>query len=205
MADLDLRFDELTEKYSSKPLAELRAFARERALPERLSMEIGSNKGQFLRRLAAAHPERFYLGVELRPKWAEQANASFERLGLENAHVLSADALLALPVLVDDGQLEELFVLYPDPWWKARHRRRRVIRAEHLDLLALKMRAGARLYVRTDVGPLANDMRADLNAHPAFEPLKLKAYPLQRLPYSERDSLTIANALPVQLLYYVRR
>ncbi len=121
MADLDLRFDDITEQYSSKPLAELRAYAQEHTLPERLSMEIGSNKGKFLRGLAKRHPNKFYLGVELRKKWAQQANHSFEKEGITNAHILSADAFLALPILVDDGQLEELFVLYPDPWWKERH------------------------------------------------------------------------------------
>lgn len=205
MADLDLRFDDITEQYSSKPLAELRDYARTTTLPARLSMEIGSNKGQFLRGLARKNPEKFYLGVELRRKWANQANHSFEKEGIDNAHILSADAFLALPILVDAGQLEELFVLYPDPWWKVRHRRRRVIQTDNLDLLSEKMCSGANLWVRTDVGPLANDMRADPNAHPDFEPLPLEAYPLDPFPYSERDTLTIKKSLPVQLLYYRKR
>lgn len=205
MADLNIRFDDIIEKYSSKPLAELRAYAREKTLPDRLSMEIGSNKGRFLRGLASRHPDKFYLGVELRTKWAQQANTSFEREGIKNAHILSADAFIALPILVDDGQLEELFVLYPDPWWKERHKRRRVIRTEHLDLLSQKMCQGGNLWIRTDVGPLANDMRADLNAHPDFEPLPLAEHPLEPFPWSERDTLTISKEMPVQVLYYRKK
>ncbi len=204
MADLNYRFDDITEQYASRPLAEVREYAKNNTLSDQLSMEIGSNKGQFLRGLAVENPDTFYLGIEIRPKWASQANESFEKEGISNAHILSADAFHALPILVDDGQLKELFVLYPDPWWKARHRKRRVIQTSNLDMLAKKMSPGAKLWIRTDVGPLANDMRADLNAHPEFEPIPLKDYPLDPFPYSERDTLTIKKSLPVQLLYYQR-
>lgn len=205
MADLDLRFDDITEQYFDRQLAEIREFARSHPLPDAVSMEIGSNKGKFIRGLARANPDRYYLGIEIRRKWARMANKSYEREGLSNAHVMHADANLAVPVLLDDGQLHELFVLYPDPWWKARHRKRRVIRTESLDLLARKMAPGGKLWIRTDVGSLANDMRADLNAHPEFEPTQLSEYPLTPFPYSERDDVTITNELPVQLLYYTRK
>ena len=124
MANLDFTFDEITEKYYDRQLDEIRAYAREVTLPPRVSLEIGSNKGAFLRGMAERHPEKFYLGIEIRKKYADLANRTFEEKGHQNVHVLAVDALLAAPILLDDGQLQELFVFYPDPWWKKKHRKR---------------------------------------------------------------------------------
>jgi tRNA (guanine-N7-)-methyltransferase len=205
MANLDFTFDEITEKYYDRQLDEIRAYAREVTLPPRVSLEIGSNKGAFLRGMAERHPEKFYLGIEIRKKYADLANRTFEEQGHQNVHVLAVDALLAAPILLDDGQLQELFVFYPDPWWKKKHRKRRVIRTENLDVLSPKFASGGILWCRTDVGPLARDMRAALNAHPDFEPLPMEDYPMQAWPQSERDRLTISKKMPVQLLYYRRK
>lgn len=205
MPNLDLRFDELTEKYYDRMLAHIREFAAQTTLPEALTVEIGSNRGKFIEGLAQRHPDRFFLGIELRAKFVRQANRRYERLGLKNAMVLRADANLAIPILFDDGQLEELFALYPDPWWKKRHRKRRIIRPDSLDLLSKKMCPGGRLMLRTDVGPLANDMRGTLNEHADFELLPFDDYPLDPFPYSERDTRSIGMGMPVQLLYYRRK
>ena len=205
MADLDLRFDPITEEFYDQQLAAIRQWARAHPLQGPVSLEIGSNRGRFLRGLATARPDHLLLGIELRKSWAEQANRSFERHGIQNATVLRADAAMAIPILIDPGQLAEVFVFYPDPWWKTRHQKRRIVRPDMLDLLAQKMRPHAPLWIRTDVGPLANAMRAVLNAHDAFEPLPLAEFPAPPLPHSERDVVTIRNKLPVQLLYYRRK
>ncbi len=207
MADLELRFDDIIETHYDRQLADIRAWAtaHEADMPARICVEVGSHRGQFLRRLAARHPDRFYLGVEIRKKWTEQANQRFSRDGLDNAHVLRADAAHLLPIAVDDGQLGECFILYPDPWWKTRHRKRRIVREEILDILAAKFAPGGHLWIRTDVGPLAHDMRDVLHDHPAFEPLPLSEYPRTPFPRSERDALTIQNGLPVHTLYFQRR
>ena len=116
MADLDLRFDEYTEKYSSKMLGEIREFAQNIELPEAVSVEVGSNRGRFLRSLAQINPNRHHLGFEIKRKLARAAQRRVDRAELSNAHSLCADANLALPILIDDGQLSDFFLLYPDPW-----------------------------------------------------------------------------------------
>ncbi|MEM9798975.1 MAG: hypothetical protein AAGA20_01530 [Planctomycetota bacterium] len=204
MADLDHRFDAITEEFYDLQLAHLRQRA-ERGIPDGVSVEIGANRGAFIRGMAELHPERHFIGIELRKKWAEYAQDSLERAGLDaRAEVLRADATFALPILFDDAQIKELFILYPDPWWKTRHRKRRVVRDDLLDVIATKMAPGAPLWIRSDVGPLANDMRAVLNAHPKFRLLPLERYPKQPFPRSERDRLSIKKGMPVHILYYER-
>jgi tRNA (guanine-N7-)-methyltransferase len=204
MPDLDLRFDPYTEQYSSTSLANVRSFAKSWTPRPPVTIEIGSNRGLFLRKLAQENPERDFLGIELRPKFAQLSEASFAREGITNARVLACDAALAFPILFAPGDIGELFVLYPDPWWKTRHRRRRIIRPDFLDLVAEKMIQGGKIWCRTDVGSLANDMRAVLNAHPAFRAMHIDDYPTTPFLRSERELRTISLGMPINILYYER-
>ena len=204
MPDLDFRFDEITEEYSRRQLDEVRNFVHAHELPPDLMLEIGTNRGRFLRQLAEQNPDAGVLGVELRHKYVKLARRDLKKAGLDNAHVVCADANLLLPIAIDDGQLTDVFVLYPDPWWKKRHRKRRIIQPEFLDLLARKMRAGGTLWIRTDVGPLADDMRDTLVDHPAFTPLDPADYPTEPFLRSTRERTSIKQDLPVNILYFRR-
>ncbi len=203
MPNPDYRFDKYTEEYQAAELERVRAYARQAHLPAQVSMEIGSNRGRFSSELAGRHPERYYLGVEW-SSLAKNARSRLKRDGVDNADVLAADANHVLPLVIDDGQLAELFLLFPDPWWKKRHRKRRVIQPAFLDLLAQKMACGGKLWIRTDVGPFADDMRETLAAHPAFEPVDVFDYPIEPFPRSTRERHVISNGIPVHTLYYER-
>ncbi|MFW5968528.1 MAG: tRNA (guanosine(46)-N7)-methyltransferase TrmB [Persicimonas sp.] len=205
MPDLDYRFDKYTEEYQSEELERIRLFARESPPSGPVSLEIGTNRGRFLKAIARRHPDRYFLGVEWTPSLAETAKKRLERASVDNADVLAADAKHVLPVVIDDGQLRELFLLYPDPWWKTRHRKRRVIQPEFLDLLAEKMCSRAPLWIRTDVGPFADDMRQLLDEHRAFEPMDIFEIPIEPLPRSTRERHVVESGIPVHLVYYVRR
>lgn len=205
MPDLDLRFDDITEQYSRRELEEARRFARDEPLPDAVMLEIGSNRGRFLLQLARANPDAFAVGIEIRHKYARLARRDLEKAGITNARVIAADAALALPIVMDDGQITDVFVLYPDPWWKKKHRKRRVIREDLLDLLARKMRPGGHLWIRTDVGPLADDMRETLLLHDAFEPLPPEEFPVTKFPRSTRERKWIADQNPINLVYFRRR
>lgn len=205
MPDLDLRFDDYTEQYSSKMLEEVRTFARTQPLPDDLLLEIGTNRGRFLKKLAEARPDAGALGVELRRKYARLARRDLEKAGLTNAHVIAADANLLLPIVIDDGQLTDVFILYPDPWWKKRHHKRRIIQPEFLDLLGRKMRSGGTIWCRTDVGPLADYMLEVLTDHPEFAPLDPDDFPLEPFLRSTREAKSIKQGLPVNILYFRRR
>lgn len=205
MADLAFRFDDITEQHYAFYLDKLRKLAATTPLPPRVSIEIGSNRGKFITELAARHPERFYVGIEYRLKYAEFARETQAAAGIENVLMLQADANLALPILFDDGQIEELFLLCPDPWWKQRHRKRRIIQPEFLDLMARKMPSGGMLWVRTDVGTLADDMREVLDAHEAFELLPFDEHPVEPFPRTTREVKIMRAQIPMNLLYYRRR
>lgn len=205
MADLTHRFDPVIEENYAFYLQGIRDFARENPLPQELAVEIGSNRGLFLSRLARAWPERFHLGIEWRMKYVRWGNELLEEEGIENALLLQADANLALPILCDDGQIADLFVLFPDPWWKKKHRKRRIIQPEFLDLLAKKIRPQGTLWIRTDVGSLADDMMEIVDAHPEFEHIPWDQMPREPFPRTTREEKILRKRLPVHTLYYRRR
>lgn len=93
-----------------------------------LEIEVGSGKGLFLASAGAAQPEANFLGMELAKKYAEHAAERVLKRGLsENVRVLSGDALRVFRELLPDNSLAAVHVYFPDPWWKARHRKRRVM------------------------------------------------------------------------------
>ncbi len=92
-----------------------------------LEVEIGSGKGLFLRSAAAARPETDFLGIEVAQKYAQFAAAGLVKAGLRNALVVHGDALRVFSELFPDASLAAVHVYFPDPWWKKRHRRRRVM------------------------------------------------------------------------------
>lgn len=135
-------FDQLPRPWSAEAL-----FGR--AAP--LEIEVGSGKGLFLRNAAAAKPEVNFLGIEVAHKYAEFAAASLAKAGLKNAVMVCGDGLQLFQELIPDGSLAAVHVYFPDPWWKKRHRRRRVMRESFLHDIERTLQPGGSLHFWTDV------------------------------------------------------
>ena len=120
-----------------------------RAAP--LEVEIGSGKGLFLRNAAAAKPDANFLGVEVAKKYAEFAAAKLATAGLTNALMVHGDGLRIFQELIPDNSLAAVHVYFPDPWWKKRHRRRRVMRESFLRDIERTLLPGGSLHFWTDV------------------------------------------------------
>jgi tRNA (guanine-N7-)-methyltransferase len=116
-----------------------------------LEVEVGSGKGLFLRNAAAALPDVDFLGIEVAHKYAEFAAASLAKAGLQNAVMVHGDGLRLFHELIPDDSLAAVHVYFPDPWWKKRHRRRRVMRESFLRDVERTLRPGGSLHFWTDV------------------------------------------------------
>jgi tRNA (guanine-N7-)-methyltransferase len=201
--NLSLIFDDYTERFYERQLSRLRELARNLSLPDEIHLEIGANRGRFLDSMAANHADDFFIGIELRSKFARLGRSRLSRNERNNALMVCGDARLAVPILLNDAQVCDTFVLFPDPWWKQRHRKRRIIETDFLDLLAQKTKPGGGLWIRTDVGPLADDMRETLDRHPHFEPVCPSEYP-ERFEQTTRETHILEAGLPIYPVYYRR-
>jgi tRNA (guanine-N7-)-methyltransferase len=92
-----------------------------------LEIEVGCGKGLFLTAAATAEPETHFLGVEILAKYARFSAARLARAKLDNAIVVHGDAQRLLRERLGTGAAQAVHVYFPDPWWKARHKKRRVM------------------------------------------------------------------------------
>lgn len=121
----------------------------ERVAP--LEVEVGSGKGLFLLSAAAAAPERNFLGIELAGKYARLAASRLAKHGLTNACIVEADGPRVFRERLPDRSLAAVHVYFPDPWWKARHKKRRIMTAAFLAEVERTLATGGRLHFWTDV------------------------------------------------------
>jgi len=96
-----------------------------RAAP--LELEIGPGRGAFALDHAARHREVDLVVIESRRSDCELIRARAAKRGLRNLMVLQGDAKLLVPRLFPPGSLAALHVQFPDPWWKKRHHKRRMV------------------------------------------------------------------------------
>ncbi len=127
------------------------AIAEILASGSRFELEVGSGKGLFLCQVAKQFPTTRFLGIELAQKYAAMAQARLERLGISNAHVYSADGVAVVADVVPDSSVDSLHVYFPDPWWKARHKKRRVLNERMLHGIERALKPGGQFHFWTDV------------------------------------------------------
>lgn len=116
-----------------------------------LEIEIGSGKGLFLATAAELHPERLFLGNEISGKYARLIAYRLARKSLTNARIVHGDGLKLFREHLADQIADAVHVYFPDPWWKKRHRKRRVMQPSLIADIARVLRPGGRMHFWTDV------------------------------------------------------
>ena len=150
-----------------------------------LEVEVGSGKGLFLRGAAAERPNVDFLGIEIARKYARFSAASLAKRELTNAVVVVADAVRVFHDLLPDGSLAAVHVYFPDPWWKKRHKKRRLMRESFVGDVERTLQPGGKLHFWTDVEEYFRTALEMLAAHTGLEgPLEVReAAPLHDMDY----------------------
>lgn len=116
-----------------------------------LEVEVGSGKGLFLQTAAANNPEHNFLGIEVAHKYARFTAAKLAKKGLTNAIAVQGDGLRLFREMISDNSLAAVHIYFPDPWWKARHHKRRVLNEPFLRDVYRTLIPDGRLHFWTDV------------------------------------------------------
>jgi tRNA (guanine-N7-)-methyltransferase len=164
MIDLDLNRVEI-------PLSWTEIFGRSAPV----DVEIGSGKGKFLLELAASHPDRDILAVERAGKYHRLCCDRAARRGIDNVRLLRTTAEDLLYRLLKPESVASLYVLFPDPWPKKRHHKRRLIKPEVVAAMGEALRPGGRLLVKTDHSGYAEVIAEVLGSAAGFSQIDVNA------------------------------
>jgi len=131
-------------------------------------LEIGFGNGDALATLAARHPERNFLGIEVHRPGVGRLLLRLEAAGLTNVRVLRHDAVEVLRDGLAPDALAGAYLFFPDPWHKTRHQKRRIVQPAFVALLARALRPGGVFHAATDWEDYAWHMLAVLGDSPDF-------------------------------------
>ncbi|PPG38075.1 tRNA (guanosine(46)-N7)-methyltransferase TrmB [Pseudoclavibacter sp. RFBA6] len=133
-----------------------------------LIVEVGSGTGEAVVAAAAEHPEWNFLAVEVFVAGLARTLRRIEDAGLSNVRLVEANAVEVLEHMLPAGSIEELWIFFPDPWHKAKHTKRRLVREGFGAVAAHALRPGGRMRLATDWEDYAFQMREVLDAAPEF-------------------------------------
>jgi len=152
-----------------------------------VELEVGSGKGLFLINAGSANPDRNYLGIEIAKKYAANAADRIARRELTNVRMLAGDATRFLNLHVPPASLSVVHVYFPDPWWKKRHRKRRVFSETLVRNIVRALIPGGQLWVVTDVEEYFGVIKELVASNGSFDELP---DPQVNDPEHEHDYLT---------------
>ncbi|NJN72129.1 MAG: tRNA (guanosine(46)-N7)-methyltransferase TrmB [Limnothrix sp. RL_2_0] len=161
----------LTDKYQQDvPMPEWAEIYE--TLDRPLHLDIGCARGRFILEMAQQFPERNFLGIEIRQPLVTDANQIRDEFGLKNLHYLFANINTSLQTLLDSLPTEKLTwvtIQFPDPWFKKRHQKRRVVQPDLVDILAKHTPDTTEFFLQSDVKEVAEEMREKFLEHERFE------------------------------------
>jgi tRNA (guanine-N7-)-methyltransferase len=131
-----------------------------------LEVELGFGRPHFLLERAAEAPDRDIVGIEWKGKWPRAVWEKQAKGQAPNARAVHGNAWLLFGALFQPGTVSSIFLNFPDPWWKAKHRKRRIISDTFARLLASRLVPGGMILVQTDVASLLEELLGRLEAQP---------------------------------------
>jgi len=131
-------------------------------------LEIGFGMGETTARIAEAHPENDYLGVEVHVPGVGALCKQISERSLTNLRICQHDAVEVVRDMLPEGCLDGIHVFFPDPWHKKRHNKRRLIQPPFVALLASRLKSGGYFHCATDWEEYGQQMLEVLSADPSL-------------------------------------
>jgi tRNA (guanine-N7-)-methyltransferase len=132
-------------------------------------IEIGFGMGETTARIAAAHPETDFLGIEVHTPGVGSLLKQIVERGLTNVRLIQHDAVEVLRAMIAPDALDGIHIFFPDPWPKKRHHKRRLVAPDFVALLANRLKPDGYLHLATDWQEYAEHMLAVLRAEPQLQ------------------------------------
>jgi tRNA (guanine-N7-)-methyltransferase len=167
-------------------------------------LEIGSGMGEATLACAAADPGTEIIALEVMDRGVAALTRGVAQTGLANVRICPNDAIRVLRDWVPEGSLTGIRVWFPDPWPKARHRKRRIIQPAAVALMVSRLQVGGTLHTATDVDEYAEQMAAVLGAESGLSPLMVGGPRPTWRPYTKFECLGLDAGREAQDFIFTR-
>ncbi|WP_341502995.1 tRNA (guanosine(46)-N7)-methyltransferase TrmB [Gallaecimonas sp. GXIMD4217] len=131
-------------------------------------LEIGFGMGKSLVEMAAAAPEKDFIGIEVHKPGVGACLMAAEEAGVSNLRVFEHDAVEVLEDCIADGSLSTVQLFFPDPWHKKRHHKRRIVQPHFVEAIRKKLKIGGVFHMATDWENYAEHMLEVMSAAPGY-------------------------------------
>ncbi len=134
-----------------------------------VEIDVGCGRGLFVFSASGNRPDTNFLGIEIDYREGRRGARRLQKQERPNARILGGDVNVAFTRMIEPHSVEAIHVYFPDPWWKRRHRRRRVFTDQFATLCAGLLRPGGHLHSWTDVEEYFGVISSLMNHHELFE------------------------------------
>ena len=176
-----------------------------------IHLDIGSAKGEFLIELASKFPKWNFLGLEIREALVSASERKRQKLELQNLRFLYCNVNVSLDEWLSDlafAQLKRVSIQFPDPWFKRKHIKRRVLKTTLLNSIARYMSKDGELFIQSDILNLIESMTSVIESSKYFDRRYVKGVKwLDENPYeasTDRESFVLKKNLPIYRAMYIR-
>lgn len=167
-----------------------------------IHLDIGCARGKFLLDMAQLDPETNFLGIEIRRQLVDAANQTKDELGLTNLHYLFGNMNSSAEVLLESlpsNSLKTISIQFPDPWFKKKHNKRRVVQPALVKILVDYLIEGGQIFLQSDIEEVAREMSDRFTSNPLLVQQHTTAWlDTNPLPVpTERELYVLNQNLPV--------
>ena len=176
-----------------------------------IHIDIGSAKGEFLIQLASQYPNWNFLGLEIREALVTSSERKRKKLELQNLKFLYCNVNVSLDEWLSDldyDQLKRVSIQFPDPWFKRKHIKRRVLKKSLLHSIARYMSKDGELFIQSDIYKLIESMTNVIDECTYFDRKYVHGLKwLNKNPYevsTDREVFVLKKNLPIYRAMYIR-
>lgn len=163
-----------------------------------LHLDLGCARGRFILKMAEAEKSQNFLGIEIREPLVEEANRIAKEKNLNNLHYEFCNAMMFLDKLFEKlpaNILQTVTIQFPDPWFKKKHAKRRMVNVELVETIANHLADSGKVFVQTDIEFLAQEMFGFFEENNNFERIEIEANPFP--VKTERENAVEEKQMPV--------
>ncbi len=126
---------------------------------KKLYVDMGCGEGEYIIDLSKQDLNSNFIGIEVRQSMAEKVNNKLTEGNYPNIVCLQGNASISLRTMFKEGEVNELFINFPDPWFKERHKKRRIIKETALDDMDYALSDDGKIMFMTDVEEVFDEFR----------------------------------------------